>query len=117
MLEDYRTVVDTHEVFVGEFGQRVVGVLVLVETSDGFLLENVAVDPNHQGRGIGRQLLALAEARAIEAGYNSIYLYTNEAMAENLKLYAKLGYEEFTRRREKGLSRVYMRKRLTAAAV
>lgn len=113
MFEDYRATVETHEVYVSEVEEHIVAVLVLAQMDEGFLLDNIAVAPSCQGKGIGRQLLAFAEQRAIETGYDSIYLYTNEAMTENLRMYAKIGYVEFARRTEKGLSRVYMRKHLS----
>ena len=112
MLEDYGQVIAEREVFVAELDRRIVGVLVLVETKEGFLLENVAVSPECQGKGIGRQLLELAELRAKAVGFASIYLYTHEKMIENQALYARLGYAEYDRRTERDLSRVYMRKQL-----
>ena len=112
MLEDYGQVIAEREVFVAELDRRIVGVLVLAETKEGFLLENVAVSPECQGKGIGRQLLELAESRAKAAGFTSIYLYTHEKMIENQALYARLGYAEYDRRTERDLSRVYMRKQL-----
>ena len=45
---------------------------------EGFVLDNVAVDPAHEGTGVGRALLMHAEAAAREAGFDSIYLYTHE---------------------------------------
>jgi ribosomal protein S18 acetylase RimI-like enzyme len=45
------------------------GVLVLAETGEGFLLDNVAVSPQTQGRGIGKKLLEFAEQRAQAKGY------------------------------------------------
>lgn len=77
------------------------------------LLDNVAVDPIRQGSGVGRKLLAFAEQAALKAGYRSIRLYTNEAMTENIALYARIGYVETHRGEEKGLRRVYMTKQLT----
>lgn len=116
-LEDYGQVITEREVFVTELDQQIIGVLVLTQTEEGFLLDNIAVDPTHQGKSIGQQLLALAEARAKESGYDFIYLYTNAAMTENLNMYKRIGYEAYAHRREKGLSRVYMRKRFSNAAV
>jgi N-acetylglutamate synthase-like GNAT family acetyltransferase len=112
MLDDYAAVVREREVHVLEEDGRVMGVLVLDRTAEGFLLENVAVDPVAKGAGAGRRLLELAEARAREQGFDSIYLYTHEKMTENRALYAKIGYAEYDRRTEQGLARVYMRKPL-----
>ena len=112
MTEDYARVIRERRVTVAESGGKVAGVLVLAVTGEGFLLENVAVDPSHRGKGLGKALLELAEAEARRGGFGSIYLYTHEKMTENLALYAKVGYVEYDRRTEKGLARVYMRKSL-----
>lgn len=113
MLDDYVRVTAEREVFVAESDRSIAGVLVLAETPDGFLLDNVAVHPSYRGTGIGRRLLALAESRARTAGYTSIYLYTHVQMTENSALYAKIGYVEYDRGTENGLARVYLRKPLT----
>src|SRR4026207_24412 len=112
MTEDYVKVIRERRVTVAESGGTTAGVLVLAVTDEGFLLENVAVDPSHHGKGLGRTLLELAEAEARREGFGSIYLYTHEKMTENLALYAKIGYVEYDRRTEKGFARVYMRKSL-----
>ena len=112
MLEDYTQVIAQRQVSVAERNGAIVGVLVLVVTDEGLLLDNVAVHPSCQGSGIGKALLELAEAEARQQGHGSIYLYTHEKMVENLSRYAKFGYVEFARRTEKGYARVYMRKTL-----
>jgi len=113
MLEDYARVIGQRQVVVAEREGAIVGVLVLTVSDEGFLLDNVAVDPSCQGVGIGKALLKLAEAEARRQGHGSVYLYMHERMVENQALYSKLGYVEFARRTEKGYARVYMRKALT----
>ncbi|HTQ77474.1 MAG TPA: GNAT family N-acetyltransferase [Burkholderiales bacterium] len=112
MLADYRKLIHEHQVFVAERGGVVAGVLVLAVTKEGFLLENVAVDPAFHGRGIGRRLLQLAEDEARRQGFGSIYLYTHARMTENREHYAKIGYIEYDQRVEDGYARIYMRKPL-----
>jgi len=112
MLQDYAEVIATDEAFVAECDGALCGVLVFMETADGFLIDNVAVLPALKGRGIGRALLVHAEDQARRRGYDSVYLYTNEAMVENIALYARVGYVEYERRQEEGFRRVFMRKRL-----
>lgn len=111
MLDDYAKVIHEHEVYVAIIDEAIVGMLVLAKTDEGILLETVAVSPACQGQGVGRALLELAERSAAKQGFGSIYLYTQDIMTENLALYAKVGYVEYDRRTEAGLSRVYMRKR------
>lgn len=114
MLDDYERVVREHRVRVAVEGDAIIGVAVLIESDDGILLDNVAVSPDHQGRGLGRLLIEAAEEEARDLGYGSIELYTHELMTENIALYTRMGYREFARRTVKGYDRVYMRKPLTA---
>jgi ribosomal protein S18 acetylase RimI-like enzyme len=113
MTDDYADVVREFQVTVAERGGEVIGLVALGVTDEGFVVDNIAVDPRHQGAGVGRALLEHAEAEARRAGFDSIYLYTHETMNENLDLYRRIGYVEYDRRPVVvGLS-VYLRKRLT----
>ena len=94
----------------GVFAGTVVGVLVLSNTAEGLLIDNVAVHPAAKGTGVGRVLLQHAESEARRLGCHTVYLYTNELMHENIALYARYGYQEYERREEQGFRRVFMRK-------
>ncbi|PYP34224.1 MAG: GNAT family N-acetyltransferase [Gemmatimonadetes bacterium] len=87
--------------------------MVLAVTSEGFLIDNVAVHPARRGTGFGRALLEFAEAEARRSGFDSIYLFTHEKMTENLALYSRMGYVEYDRRSKLNFSLVYMRKLLS----
>ena len=100
------------EVAVAESDGTMVGVIVLAVNDEGLLIDNVAVDPSHRGKGLGKALLEFAEAEARRAGFDSIYLYTHEKMTENLALYSRIGYVEYERRSQGKFSLVYMRKHL-----
>lgn len=113
MLDNYAVRVSEGVVWVIEESNTVRGVLVLLAKPDHLLLEIIAVVPARQGTGLGRRLLAFAEAEAARQGYPEIRLYTHETMTENQCLYAKIGYEETGRRTEVGFERVFMRKRLS----
>jgi N-acetylglutamate synthase-like GNAT family acetyltransferase len=112
MTRDYEKVIGEEQVTIAERDGTMVAVLALDVTEEGFLIDNVAVHPSCQGNGLGHDLLRLAESRAREAGYTSIYLYTHEKMTENQARYARFGYAEYLRRTDNGLTRVYMRKSL-----
>ena len=47
-------------------------------------VENVAVDPECQGSGLGRRLMAFAEDRARRDGLPRLELYTNVKMTETI---------------------------------
>ncbi len=112
MTDDYDEVVRSHRVIVAERRGEIAGLIVLRVTDEGFLVDNVAVDPSHQGSGVGRALLTRAEVEARRAGFDSIYLYTHERMIENLALYSRLGYVEYDRCRQGEPRLVYLRKKL-----
>jgi len=116
MLDDYSEVVQHHQAFVAEAGEHIVGVLVLIRKDNGILLDNVAVHPEHQGTGLGRRLIGLAESEARDHGFTHMDLYTHERMTENIEMYKRLGYIETERRIEGGYQRIYMRKSLSSPA-
>ena len=111
MLDDYAAVIRHHRVFIAET-EKIVGVLVLIQKPTAILLDNVAVHPDQQGKGLGKRLINLAEAEARAAGFENLDLYTHECMSENIELYESLGYIETERKEERGYNRVYMQKRL-----
>jgi GNAT superfamily N-acetyltransferase len=112
MTDDYADLVRGDRVTVAELGGEIVGLIVLEVGDEGFLVDNVAVDPAHQGSGVGRALLERAEVAARRAGFDSLYLYTHEGMVENRALYARIGYVEYDRRPQGAARLVYMRKHL-----
>jgi ribosomal protein S18 acetylase RimI-like enzyme len=70
----------------------------LIETilePDHLLIENLAVLPAYQGRGLGRRLMAHVEKLAASQGFGEVRLYTNKLFAENVAFYAGLGYRLF----------------------
>ena len=113
MLDDYQTLVEQGAVWVAVKQADILGVLVLSETGEGFCIETIAVRPNAQGLGIGRQLLTHAEILAKQSGYSSLYLSTHRLMDESQSVYAHVGYVEFDRRTVKGYDRIFVRKQLS----
>jgi ribosomal protein S18 acetylase RimI-like enzyme len=113
MTEDYADVVRRYQVTVAERDGETVGLIVTGVDDEGFFIANVAVDPSHQGGGVGRALLQHAEQAARRAGFDSVYLYTHERMTENIALYTRIGYVEYDRRPvDQTTHLVYLRKQL-----
>ena len=110
MDADYGAVLGATDSWVIELGGRIRAVLVCVLEPDHLLIENVAVHPDAQGRGLGGRLLDLAEDHARANGRAEVRLYTNEVMVENLRLYAGRGYRETGRESRDGFGRVFMAK-------
>ena len=90
-----------------------IALIELVPEPACLLIENIAVLPDHQGRGIGGALLHHADEVARSRGLPALRLYTNAAFATNIELYARYGYEHV--RREPlplGGELVHMKRRL-----
>ncbi len=112
MTADYAAAVRAGLTWAAVEDGEIVGLLVLVLKQDYLLLENIAVLPSAQRRGVGARLLALAEEKARALGRGEIRLYTNEAMTENLAFYPRHGYTETHRAEQDGFRRVFFSKRL-----
>jgi ribosomal protein S18 acetylase RimI-like enzyme len=111
MSRDYGPSVEAGTTWV--LGSPVAAVLTLYPREDHLYVENVAVDPSAQGRGLGRALMAFAEQEAARLGLGRMALVTHEVMTENQAIYARLGYIEVERRAEDGFRRIHLEKRLT----
>lgn len=113
--DDYARRVSEDEVWVlAPASGPLAGLLVLAARPDHLLLDNIAIDPERQGEGLGRMLLDLAERRAGEQGFDTIRLYTHRLMVENQRIYERDGYVETHRETEQGLGRIHYAKHLRA---
>lgn len=111
MVADFADAISNGQVWV--VGAPVAGFVIAYARADCYFVENIAVAPSAQGRGLGAALLGFAEAAAVAAKLPAVGLYTNALMTENLRLYPRLGYVETGRRHEDGFDRVYFRKPVT----
>ena len=97
MTADYSKMVVENSIWLLVIENHVVGVLVLIYEPKNILIYSVAIHPEYQKQGLGRRLLAWAEQQAVQDGYKSIRLYTNERFEDNILLYRHLGYQETSR--------------------
>lgn len=112
MDADYAELVAAHRVWVAVDATIIVGTIVLIAEQDHLEVGNVAVDPQYQGNGVGRALLAFAEDEARRGGAHEVRLFTHAAMTENRAYYPRLGYVQTDRRMDDGLDRVFFAKRV-----
>lgn len=81
--------------FVAEVRGRVVGMARLSELDpDLLVLDQVSVDPEYAGRGIGRRLLLVAAATERDLGYEALTGTTFRDIGFNAPFYATLGCVE-----------------------
>jgi ribosomal protein S18 acetylase RimI-like enzyme len=90
--------------------ERVLGFVIHFAHRNSWFVENLAVDPNAQGGGVGSRLLRAAEDAARAAGAQRVLLYTNVVMAENVAFYEGRGYRQTMRMQDGGYDRLYFEK-------
>jgi aminoglycoside 6'-N-acetyltransferase I len=92
-------------VFVADAGDRIVGFLELdfrkyapgCRSSPVPFIEGWYVEPESQGRGIGRALIEAAEAHARVAGHDEIASDAEIENAEGIAAHIAVGFEEIER--------------------
>lgn len=114
MTGDHHAMIVEHGVWLLVDEEGPLGVLELIAEPGCMLVYNVAVRPEHQKQGLGRRLLDWAERETARAGHDRIRLYTNALMEDNLRLYARLGYDETGREPYMGSTLVHMAKRVAS---
>jgi GNAT superfamily N-acetyltransferase len=92
MTADYVEALAKHRFDLLYVEGKLAALIETIAKVDHLLIENVAVSPPFQGRGLGRKVMAHAEKVAASLGFSETKLYTNKLFAENIQLYRMLGY-------------------------
>ncbi|MFT5530733.1 MAG: GNAT superfamily N-acetyltransferase [Candidatus Poriferisodalaceae bacterium] len=106
-LKDVASRAERGHVVVAELDGRLVGALLYVddynveldhieltlENSSGFRV--LAVDPNVQGKGVGKQLVQWCINRSVADGRSALVLNTTDYMQAAQRLYVRLGFVPF----------------------
>jgi N-acetylglutamate synthase-like GNAT family acetyltransferase len=113
MTADYDRAVRQHIVDLYEEGGELLALIEMVVEPGHLLIENIAVRPHRQGKGIGDHLLRHADYVAASLNIGEIQLYTNAAFVSNIEFYAKRGFQEYDRKTmPSGRTAIFMRKYL-----
>src|SRR5262249_53062188 len=94
MAADYEDEVASQRVVVLDVEGRVSGYMVGWPEAGAYFIDNIGVDPESQGTGLGKRLIRHAATEAHRLGLSALRLYTNAAMTENFSLYTYLGFVE-----------------------
>lgn len=77
---------------VAEMAGRLVGFLqIIVPDPKSWVIDLIAVDPDHRGRGIASDMIAFAESKL--AGYERVVVGTQVANIPSIRMYEKLGFQ------------------------
>jgi ribosomal protein S18 acetylase RimI-like enzyme len=93
MTVDYAAALREHRFDLAYSAGELVGLIETHAAADHLLVVNVAVAPACQSTGLGRRLLAHAEALARDQGLTTLRLYTNARFERNISIYRRLGYD------------------------
>jgi GNAT superfamily N-acetyltransferase len=98
-----------------ENSERIVGVLTADVLWDWIYIDELWVNKDYRGKGLGKQLVNKAEEYAISQNMTGLWLWTQSWQAP--EFYIQLGYKEFTRFDDfpKGNYRIGFRKQVSRA--
>jgi len=88
---DYAAIFRDYEVWVAD-NEAITGVLILEPRPADLLIWSIATDPQRQQDGLGRAMLAAAEARARALGLGTMRLYTGTTLRHLVDWYGRHGY-------------------------
>ncbi|MEQ1522032.1 MAG: GNAT family N-acetyltransferase [Aestuariivirga sp.] len=97
MTANYERAVVEHIIDLYEENDVPVALIEVIPQATCLLIENIAVLPNQQGKGLGDLLLNHAEIIARSLHLSELQLYTNAAFISNIDFYARRGFQEFHR--------------------
>ncbi len=76
-------------------GDEIVGTCALIKADDEtYELAKMAVDPSHQGHGLGYKLGVAILEEAKNLGAKKVFLESNSKLGPALHLYRKLGFKD-----------------------
>lgn len=92
LLTPIEDVLARYETWLDEEEGQLVAALALEPHPDHLVIWSVSADPSRQNTGIGRRLLAAAEARARALGLSTLRLFTGAPLKKNIDWYLRRGY-------------------------
>jgi GNAT superfamily N-acetyltransferase len=92
--------------YVALDGDALLGCMFLRPEADCLYLGKLAIAPHAQGRGVGRQLLAIAEETATNLGLRSIRLDTRIELTGNHAVFGAWGFVRTAEKSHPGFDRV-----------
>ncbi|MBE6112805.1 MAG: GNAT family N-acetyltransferase [Peptococcaceae bacterium] len=113
MMTDFSAELKNNHLFVACENDEVLGFALIQDTADDYMwLDVLAVQPEHQGKGIGRSLLDFTEQFILTKGKSECRLNTNVKFKRTLGIYLQYGFEIYDTPVVHGYERHYLKKNL-----
>lgn len=84
---------DEYKIKITYYDKVIAYIFVMIVLDEATIL-NITVDPDHQGKGMGRQLLQYVKTALSQKGVVSIFLEVRESNRAALALYESEGFHE-----------------------
>jgi len=82
------------KVYIAKINNRIVGVAVLFKHREGlFEIKNLAVAPQHQGKGVGYKLLIYVKSLLTESPEAELRICTGNTSEHQIAFYKKVGFK------------------------
>jgi len=93
---DFRALISQKEIFMlqAKATSTIIGVVRLAQKDQHIEIANMAINPDFQGRGFGKQILTFAKNFARKRGLCEVRLSTNADLPSLLVFYSKQGFIE-----------------------
>jgi len=102
--DSIRAAMETGTILVAVRGDRILGCVSVQRKVDVAHAGRLAVEPMERGMGIGRALMARAEALARQMGAGRLHVDVRLKLRDNLAFFRALGFAEGARRRHPGFA-------------
>lgn len=113
MMVDFSAELKNNDLFVACENNEILGFALIQDTEDDFMwLDVLAVNPQHQGKGVGRNLLNFTEQFILKHGKSECRLNTNVKFERTLGIYLQYGFEIYETPVVHGYERHYLKKKL-----
>ena len=104
-VDQLRTKARQESLIIATEGEALIGCAFAEVRSDCVYVGKVAVATAHRGRGVARQLLAVAESIAHRNGLQVLELQTRVELKENHRTFAALGFKKVAESAHPGYTR------------
>ena len=108
-IDELRAEYETRIVLKATLDNKIIGSVRAYAEGDTVYIGKLIVHPDHQGKGLGKRLLAMIESKFLNKRYE---LHTSQKSERNLHIYEKAGYKRFKEETsDSGLTFIYLEKK------